>query len=223
MSERRMPSVEDYPSNSIGSNKELTPSKSRSKVRHKKSIWKSVGDKFISEDVDYVGSSILDDILIPAIKDLINEILHSTIDMTFGGGGYRGSYSRRGSKSRIAYNRMYDDNRFSRRRRDRDDDDYDDRRSRRRLPDCSEFVFDPRDFDRPSDAKCAAEDLLDDMADRIEEYGQVDVAWFMDQVGEDIDGRWNAEDWGWTNLSGVRVRGSNRNGWYIDLPRPKEL
>ena len=225
MSERRMPSIEDYPSNAIGSDREVRPAKSR--VRHKKSIWRSVGDKFISEDVDYVGSSLLEDILIPALRDLLNDILHSTIDMTFGGGNYRGSYgSRSRGRSRIAYNRMYDDSRFSRRsRRDRDDDDYyDDRRSRRRrLPDCSEFVFDPRDFDRPSDAKCAAEDLLDDMCDRIDQYGQVDLAWFLDQIGEDLDGRWNAEDWGWTNLSGARVKGSNRRGWYIDLPDYKEL
>lgn len=223
MSERKMPSIEDYPSSAIGS-EESKPARPKSKVRHKRSIWKSVSDRFISEDAEYVGSSIVDDILVPALKDLINDILHGAIDMTFGGGNYRGSYSRRGSKSRIAYNRMYDDNRFSRRRRDRDDDDYDDRRSRRRrLPDCSEFIFDPRDFDRPSDAKCAAEDLLDDMADRIEEFGQVDMAWFLDQIGEDAEGLWNAEDWGWTNLAGVRVRGSNRNGWYIDLPKPKEL
>ena len=222
MSERKMPSVDDYPSNAIGS-KETKPSRLRGKVHQKKSIWKSVGDRFISEDAEYVGSSILDDILIPALRDLINDILHGAIDMTFGGGNYRGgSYSRRRGRSHISYDRMYDDRRSSRRRYDRDDDD-DRRSSSRRIPDCSEFVFDPRDFDRPSDAKCAAEDLLDDMADRIEEYGQVDVAWFFDQIGEDINGRWNAEDWGWTNLSGVRVRGSNRNGWYIDLPKPKEL
>lgn len=226
MSQRKMPSVEDYPSNAIGEQKETRPAtRSKSKVRHKKSIWKSVGDRFISEDAEYVGSSIVDDILVPALRDLINDILHGAIDMTFGGGNYRGgSYSRRGrGRSHISYDRMYSDSRSSRRRRDRDEDDYDDRRSRRRLPDCSEFIFDPRDYDRALDAQCAAEDLLDDMADRIEEYGQVDVAWFMDQVGEDIDGRWNAEDWGWTDLSGVRVRGSNRNGWYIDLPKPKEL
>lgn len=225
MSERRLPSIEDYPSAAIGSERELPSTKPRSKVRHKKSLWKSVGDRFIAEDAEYVGSSLLEDILIPALQDLINDILHGAVDMTFGGGRSGRSYSRRRGRGRshISYDRMYDDRRFSRRRRDRDEDDYDDRRSRRRLPDCSEFVFDPRDFDRPSDAKCAAEDLLDDMADRIEEYGQCDVAWFMDQVGEDIDGRWNAEDWGWTNLSGVRVRGSNRNGWYIDLPKPKEL
>ena len=228
MSERKMPSPEDYPSAAFGSDNER-PSRTRpkSKVRRKQSIWKSVSDKFISEDAEYVGSSILDDILIPALRDLINDILHGAVDMTFGGGNYRGGYYSRGrgrGRSHISYDRMYDDRRFSnRRRRDRDDDDYEDRRSRRRIPDCSEFVFDPRDFDRPSDAKCAAEDLLDDMADRIEEYGEVDMAWFLDQIGEDSDGLWNAEDWGWTNLSGVRVRGSNRSGWYIDLPKPKEL
>lgn len=228
MSERKMPSVEDYPSAAIGSNEEKRPAmRSKAKVRRKQSIWKAVGDRFISEDAEYVGSSILDDILIPALRDLINDILHGAVDMTFGGGNYRGgSYSRRGrgGRSHISYDRMYDDRRYSSRRSRRDDDDYDDRRSRRRrLPDCSEFVFDPRDFDRPSDAKCAAEDLLDDMCDRIERYGQVDLAWFLDQIGEDLDGRWNAEDWGWTNLSGARVRGSNRNGWYIDLPDYKEL
>lgn len=227
MSERKLPSAEDYPSAAIGSEKKELPSERRvGKVRHKKSIWQSVGDRFIAEDAEYVGSSLLEDILIPALQDLINDILHGAVDMTFGGGRSGRSYSsRRRGRSHISYDRMYDDRRYSRRRRDRyDDDDYDDRRSRRRrIPDCSDFIFDPRDYDRPSDAKCAAEDLLDAMVDRLQDYDQVDVAWFMDQVGEDIDGRWNAEDWGWTDLSGVKVRGSNRNGWYIDLPRPKEL
>ena len=230
MSERKMPSADEFPSNAIGS-EETRPAKAKRKVRQKKSIWKTVGDQFISEDVDYVGSSILEDILIPAVRDLINDILHGAVDMTFGGGSYRGGsyYGRRGRRGRshISYDRMYDDRRYGSRRRrydDDDDDDYDDRRSsRRRLPDCSTFVFHPRDFDSPSEAKCAAEDLLDDMIDRLEEYGQVDVEWFLEQIGEDIVGKWHAEDWGWTNLSGVRVRGSNRNGWYIDLPRAKEL
>lgn len=227
MSERKMPSAEDYPSSAIGSEKETRPSVSRkSKVRRKRSIWKSVGDMFINEDAEYMGSSLFDDILLPTLRGLVNDILHTAVDLTFGDGAYRGSYGRRGrGRSHISYDRMYEDRRYSSRRRDRDrDDDYDDRRSRRRrLPDPREFIFDPRDFDRPSDAKCAAEDLLDDMCDRIERYGQVDLAWFLDQIGEDLDGRWNAEDWGWTNLSGTRVRGSNRNGWYIDLPDYKEL
>lgn len=219
MSERKMPSAEDYPSNAIGSKSEKPAL--RGKVRRKKSVFSSVRDEFISEDADSMGSYLVHDILFPALRDLINDICHGAIDAAFGGGGgyYRGSSRSRG-RSRISYDRMYDDRR-SRRNRDRDDDD--DRPRRRRIPDCSEYIFDPDEFDHPSDAKRAADDLLDDMADRIEEYGEVTVAWFLDQVGEDLTGTWNAEDWGWTNLVGVKVRGSSRNGWYIDLPRPKEL
>lgn len=219
MSERKMPSVEDFPSNAIGSS-EVSERHIKGRVKRKKSVFNSVKDEFISEDADSMGSYLLHDILFPALRDLINDICHGAIDAAFGGGGnsYRRT-SRGHGRSHISYDRMYDD---PRRRRARDDDDYD-RRSRRRLPDCTEYVFDPDEFDRPSDAKRAADDLLDDMADRIQEYGEVTVAWFLDQVGEDVVGSWNAEDWGWTNLAGVKVRGSSRSGWYIDLPRPKEL
>ena len=224
MSERKMPSVEDFPSNAIGSEKETRPSL-KGKVKRKQSIWKSAADRFISEDAEYMGSSLLDDIFIPAIRDLINDILHGAVDMTFGGGGnYRRSRGRGRGGSYISYDRMYD--RPSRRRRSRyddDEDDYDRPSRRRRIPDCSEYTFDERNFGSSADAKRAALELLDDMADRLEEYGEVTVAWFLDQIGEDVVGSWNAEDWGWTNLAGVKVRGSSRNGWYIDLPRPKEL
>ena len=220
MSERKMPSVEDFPSNAIGSEETKPAVRSKAKVRHKKSIFRTVSDEFISEDADSMGSYLLHDILFPALRDLINDICHGAIDAAFGGGGnYRRGSSHNGRRSHISYDRMYDDPRRSR-RRDRDDDD---RRSRRRIMDCSEYIFDPDDYDRPSDAKRAADDLLDDMADRLEDYGEVTVAWFLDQVGEDVVGNWNAEDWGWTNLAGVKVRGNSRNGWYIDLPKPREI
>ena len=226
MSERKMPSVEDFPSNAIGSeNKETRPA-IKGKVRRKKSFLKGMRDEFVSEDADNMGSYLLNDILFPALRDLINDICHGAIDAAFGGGGnYRRGSSRSHRSSYISYDRIYD-NRRGRRRRERDIDDYDDdddRIARRRLPDCSEFIFDPDRFKRPSDARREADNLLDDMADRIEEYGEVTLAWFLDQVGADVVGAWNAENWGWTNLAGVKVRGSNRNGWYIDLPRPKEL
>ena len=222
MSERKMPTVEDFPSNADGETRPAVRSNLKGKVRRKQSIWRSVSERFINDDVEHIGSSILDDYLFPALLDLVNDVLHGAVDMTFGGGGnYRGRRSGRGG-SYISYNRMYD--RPSRRRRSRyDDDDYDERPRRRRIPDCSSYVFDERNFESSGDAKRAAMDLLDDMADRLEEYDEVTVAWFLDQIGEDVVGSWNAEDWGWRNLAGVKVRGSSRDGWYIDLPRPKEL
>lgn len=226
MSERKMPTVEDFPSNAIGSSEENDHRPAlKGKVKRKQSIFRSVRDEFISEDADNMGTYLLNDILFPALRDLINDICHGAIDAAFGGGGYRRGSSRRGrGGSYISYDRMYDrPSRRSRRSRYDDDDDYDDRPRRRRIPDCSEYTFDADRFGSSSAAKRAAMDLLDDMADRLEEYGEVNVAWFLDQIGEDVVGSWNAEDWGWTNLAGVKVRGSSRNGWYIDLPRPKEL
>ena len=106
MSERRMPSVEDYPSNAIGveSKKTTRPIK----VRRKQSLIKSMRDEFISEDADSIGSYLLNDILFPALRDLINDICHGAIDAAFGGGGgyYRSSRSRSSRKSRISYDRM---------------------------------------------------------------------------------------------------------------------
>ena len=218
MSERKMPSVEDYPSNAIGSKE--TVDLPAVKVRHKKSIWKSVGDRFISEDAEYVGSSLVDDILIPALRDLINDILHGAVDMTFGGGGYYRGSSRRGGRggSYISYNRYYDD-RDSRRRRSRRDryDDYDDDDDyviSKRGIDFSEFRFEYRED---------ADDVFEMLCDRLEKYDQVELAYFLDKVGKTVPGNWTTEDWGWTNFAGTKVRGNSRNGWYIDLPRPKEL
>lgn len=209
MSERRMPQVEDYPSNAHGS-EETKPTKLRGSVKRKSSIFRSVRDEFISEDADSMGSYLLHDILFPALRDLINDICHGAVDAAFGGGGSYRSRDRRRRNSYISYDRYYDDDR-RRRRRDRDDDD--DRPRSRRVKDCSEYLFQYRDD---------ADDIFDMMCDQIEKYGEVTVAWFFDKVGED-PGSWNGDDWGWTNLAGVKVRGSNRNGWYIDLPRAKEL
>lgn len=216
MSERKMPSVEDYPSNAIGSEKDADERPAlRGRVKKKSSIFKSVRDEFVSEDADNMGSYILHDILFPALHDLINDICHGAIDAAFGGGGnYRPSRSR-GRGGYISYNRYYDDrdDRRRRRRRDRDDDDDDYIVSRRNI-DFSEFRFEYKDD---------AEDVLDMLCDRLEKYDEVTVAYFLDKIGKTVPGNWTVEDWGWTNLAGTKIRGSSRSGWYIDLPRAKEL
>ena len=89
MSERKMPSVEDYPSNAttaIQKKEEVKPVV-KGKIRKRSSIFRSVKDEFISEDADSMGSYLLNDILFPALRDLINDICHGAIDAAFGGGG----------------------------------------------------------------------------------------------------------------------------------------
>ncbi len=213
MSERKMPSVEDYPSNASTAIEKREPVKPiiKGKVKKKSSIFRSVKDEFISEDADTMGSYLLNDILFPALRDLINDICHGAIDAAFGGGGrsYRSRSNRGyGGGSYISYNRYYDDR--DRRRRDRDDERYE---SKRRNRDFEDFVFQYRED---------AEDVLDRMCDYLERFGDVPVSYFYDLCGETVPGDFTSDDWGWTNLSGARVR-NVRKGYIIDLPRVKQI
>lgn len=211
MSERRMPSVEDFPSNANSQDVERPDTKPivKGHVKKKTSIFKSVRDEFIAEDAPTVGSYLLYDILLPALKDLVLDIGHGAIDSAFGGEGrgYR-SRGRNHGGSYISYNRYYDDR--DRRRRDRDDERYE---SRRRSRDFDDFVFDRRED---------AEDVLDRMCDYLERFDDVPVSYFYDLLGETVPGDFTSDDWGWTNLAGARVR-KVRGGYIIDLPKVRPI
>lgn len=213
MSERKMPSVEDYPSNATTAvqTREKVKPIVRGNVKKKSSIFRSMKDEFISEDADSMGSYLLYDILFPALRDLVNDICHGAIDAAFGGGG-RSSYRRSGRNrgSYISYNRYYDDDdRDRRRRRNRDDDGFD----RRRVSDYQTYSFELRQD---------AEDVLEDMCDYLENYHEVPVSYFYDLTGESIPGDSVSDDWGWTNLAGTKVRRMGRR-YIIDFPRIRQL
>lgn len=213
MSERKMPSIEDYPSNANGEKpvpekREVVKTVIHGKVKKKSSIFRSVKDEFISEDAPSMGEYLVHDILFPALRDLINDICHGAIDAAFGGGGNYRSRSSRGGGSYITYNRYYDDR--HRRKRDRDDDRYEVRKRNRDLDD---YVFELRGD---------AEDVLDRMCDYLERYDSVPVSYFYDLCGETVPGDWVSDDWGWTNLSGVKVRGV-RGGYIIDFPKIRPI
>lgn len=216
MAERKMPTVEDFPSNANGAPKEVPatepPMKMRGKVSHKRSVFSDVKNEFISEDAPRVGSYILYDVLLPALKDLILDIAHGSIDMAMGGGGrgYGGYGRSRSSISFTPYNRYYYDDDRSSRRSYRDEP----RRSSRRDRDPSGFTFEDKDD---------ATDLLDFLCDYIDRYGQVEVARFYDKIGETIPGDFTSEDYGWRNLSQAKVMPAGRGRWYINFPRVRAL
>ena len=223
MSERKMPSVEDYPSAANGSDRERNRPDTAAisgRVKKRSSIFRSVKDEFIAEDAPSVGNYLLYDILLPALKDLVLDIGHGAIDTAFGGDGrgYGGSRRRSSRDSYISYNRMYRDNRRSR-RRDRDYDDEDDYPRRRRS---GQIYFDEYLFETRGDA----EDVLDFLCDEIAEFGDCPVSRFFDKRGETIPGNFTEDDWGWTDLSGTRVKKIRCDGelwWWIDLPRLKPI
>ncbi len=213
MAERKMPSVEDYPSNANGVKAEVRPTDVKpiikGSVRQKSSIFKRVKDEFIHEDAPTVGSYILYDILLPALRDLVSDIGHGALDAAMGTDSRR--YSRRGGgrdRSYISYDRYYDDR--DRRKRDRDDERYE---IRRRNRDLDEFIFERRED---------AEDVLDRMCDYLERYDDVPVSYFYDLCGETVPGDFTKDDWGWTSLGSAKVLRSGR-GYIIDFPKVRPI
>ena len=152
MAEHKIPKEEDFPNNSLGKDRvekakdaeEIKPIKMKGGVKQKRQLFKTVKDEFINEDAPSIGEYILFDILFPALRDMISDMGHSTIDIMMGGRGYsrrrRSYYDDYGRDSYISYNRMYDDRR-SRKRDYRESE----RPSRRGRIDLDDLIFDEDD------------------------------------------------------------------------------
>lgn len=167
----------------------------------KKGKMDELKDVFISEDVENVKSYIVMDVLIPAVKKAISDIVRNGIDMILYGDS---STSRKGStSSKISYRSYYD------RDSDRDRD-----RSYTRTK--TGYNYD----DVILDNRGEAEDVLTRMDELISTYGIVSVADLYDLVG--ITGNYTDNKYGWTdirNASVVRVR----EGYMIKLPKALPL
>lgn len=154
-------------------------------------------DIFISEDVNNVKSYIVMDVLIPAAKKLLSEIVTDSIDMILFGESGR-SKKRSGSSPYVSYNRYSD--------RERRDD-------RRSVNSRSRFDYDDILFESRGDAEA----VLDQMYNILENYDVVTVADVYDMA--DRTAPYTSNRFGWTNLRNaevVRVRGGD---YMIKLPK----
>lgn len=169
----------------------------------KKKSSSGLKNEFVKEEPSYVKEYILFDVLLPAFKNTLSEIVKNSVDL-FLFGEVSGSNGRR---SRPDY-------RGSARYRD-SDRDYDRDRPRRysgaRYDDFSNIVMSSR-----SDAIT----VLNDLRDQIEDYGYATVANFYELVGEDSGH--NDNKYGWENLDRAYVD-SVRGGFIIEFPRAKYL
>ena len=176
--------------------------KGKVKTKKKNGITK-FADVFVSEDVSSVKSYIIGEVLIPAMKKALSDIVTNGIDMILY--GESGVTKRKSPGSRISYTNYYD-----RRDRDRDRYGYDDRRVRAGY-DFNDVILDSRG---------EAEDVLSRMDELIDNYGIVSVADFYDLCG--ITGSYTDNKYGWTDIRSeqvVRVR----DGYKIKLPRALPL
>ena len=201
--------MEEYKPNSHKSKEEQQAARPEKKVEkvvsgsvksRKKSEIQKFADVFIQEDAQKVKSYILMDVLVPAGKKAISDIVTNGIDMILY--GETGRTKKNGTASKVSY-RSYYDKRDDRR-------DYGSSRTRTGY-DYDDVILDNRG---------EAEEVLSRMDELIATYGLVSVADFYDLVG--ITGSYTDNKYGWTdirNASVVRVR----DGYTIKLPRALPL
>ena len=170
------------------------------KVRTKKNNTRKLSNVFFSEDTSNVGNYILMDVIVPAIKKTLYELVVGSLDMTLFGG--RGNAGKRSTADKVSYK---DYNGISRR---------DERSHSTRTT--SGYSYD----DIILDSRGEAEAVLARMDEIIEEYDEVRVADLYDLVG--ITGDYTDNKYGWTNIRNARVV-RTRDGYKIEMPRALPL
>lgn len=160
----------------------------------KKSEVRKFTDAIISEDASNVGSYIFMDVLIPAIKKAIFDIITDGVDMILYGGTGRSKKS--SSASKVSYSSYYDR----------------DRRDYRREEPRTRYHFD----DVILASRGEAEEVLARMDEIIDEYKIVSVADMYDLMG--ITCEYTDNKYGWTNLRNAEVV-RVRDGYKLNLPK----
>lgn len=169
------------------------------KVKKKSGVHK-LADVFISEDIKNVKSYAVMDVLVPAVKKAISDIVKDGIDMIF----YGGKTKRSGGGTvagRISYADYYNRDNGS-----------------RPVENATRSGYSPNDI--VVETRGEAEEVIDRMNELIAEYGEVSVADLYDLVG--ITGNYTDNNYGWDNITNaepVRVNG----GYLISLPKVRPL
>lgn len=177
----------------------------KAKVQKKSAIKEALRTFFV-QDLPEIAEHLVVDVAIPAAKNAITDMVTQGIQQLLYGevdprrrptSGYT-SYS---SSSRVNRGTGY----------------YESRRPERREPrqpkptNVEDLVFDTRGD---------AIDVIDFIAESIEQYGQVSVADLMSSVG--IQPRYTDERWGWTTTDAFEIR-QIREGWLVSADRPEPI
>lgn len=169
-------------------------------AKTKKNELRKFADIFISEDVNSVKSYIFMDVLVPAIKKAIYDIVTNGIDMFLYGGTGKGKSNSSGQK--VSYRNFYD-------QKNNNNPGY---RGSENTRSHNAFDYDDIVFSNRGEAEAAKRQ----MQDVIARYGVVTVADLYDMV--DLTAPYTSQKYGWMDVSSaevVRVRGD----YTLKLPR----
>lgn len=193
---------EEYPSNSLTARD--TPRKPKKVAtgvvltREKPFLARVFGENMRS-----VGSYVMWDVIIPAAKNTLTEIISNGIEMLLYGESDRPSNVRRDrSRSYVSYNSIYD------------------KRSGRKSSGPSRARSRHSFNDVVLESRMDAEEVLSSLVELIDTYDTASVADFYAAVG--LEGEWSDNKFGWDNLSTAEVK-RIREGYILVLPKPIPL
>lgn len=167
--------------------------------------------RLLGGHMQQVGTYILWDVLLPAAKSTISDIISGGIEMALYGepgtsSKRRGRLKRDRDRTYVGYNSMYD--KPSRRSRQQE--------SRGGSRHSSRHQFD----DIIIESKPEAEEVLTVLVEAVEMYESCTVADLYEAVG--LPTNFTDHKWGWYNLASAYVK-RDRFGYSLVLPKPEPL
>lgn len=201
----------EFPPNSnvskqTGVEKELHKVTSGDVKRKKKSFRKRFSESFVAGDAKSAARYAAEDVLLPAARDTVVDVINSWIDKLFYGESrrHRGITSpQSGSTGYIQYHRMSG--------------------PQSRLPSSQRAISrqarSRHEFDEiVLDSRVEAEQVIDQLFDVVSRYESASVADLYALVG--LSSSHTDYKWGWTDLQGAGVTRIH-DGFVLDLPDPE--
>lgn len=203
--------MEDYKPNSHKYKEELAKSEGEAKraekivsgtvTTKKKNGFQKFASEFIREDMTNIGNYIMQDVIIPTIKNTIWDAFTNSLEMVLY--GESGHTKKKSNAGKVSYGKYYEKERNK---------PSGSSSASRGIYDYDEIILNNRG---------EAEDVLSRMIEIMDEYdGMVSVADLYELVG--VSSKYTDNNYGWTDLSSARVE-RVREGYLLKLPRIQSL
>jgi len=177
-------------------------------IRRKKPAWKRITESFGGGDFRTVGSYVMLEVLIPAAKDTLADVVSQGIErMLFGearSASRRTGY--RPGQGYVSYNRYGPKTQYGRR-----DEPRNPSRKARTTHDFDEIILSTR---------VEAEEVIDRLFDIVARYESASVKDLYELVG--VPPNYTDDKWGWTDIRGAGVTRIT-GGYLLDLPKTEPL
>lgn len=210
--------MQDFPPNSRKAKatdaprEKLKPVTSAETRERKSGLGRKFKETFFAGNSKDVARYMVEDVVVPSIRDMFRDALQGGIDNLFYGD--RSSGRRRPPNSpltshppaRVDYRSVSSPTRAS-------------QPQQRMLSRQARARHDFQDLVIPS--RQEAEDVLSRLFDVLSQYGDVSVAHLYELTG--VRPEHTDEKWGWTNLRGAKAVRLRQGGFLLDLPEPEAL